>query len=116
MVTTASWTSLSSIEVEGEPAISFEDLRSMFMDKRFPDGWESWKKTRLDWVINTTTLAMSAGKAYLALQRKEEKANCDARVRCERQRLSWTQWPTQPARSPGYLLSPAGKVSSPVGS
>jgi hypothetical protein len=61
-------------EVDGEPAISLEDLRSMFLDKRFPDGWENWRKTRLDWIINTTSLAMSAGKAYLALQRKGEKA------------------------------------------
>ena len=60
-------------EVDGEPAISLEDLQSMFQDKRFPDGWENWRKTRLDWIINTTSLAMSAGKAYLALQRKEEK-------------------------------------------
>jgi hypothetical protein len=28
------------------------------------------------------------------------------RARCEGQRLSWTQWATQPARSPGYLISP----------
>ena len=60
-------------EVDGEPAISLEDLQSMFQDKRFPDGWENWRKTRLDWIINTTSLAMSAGKAYLALPRKEEK-------------------------------------------
>jgi hypothetical protein len=61
-------------EVDGEPAISLEDLRSMFENKRFPEGWKSWKKMRLDWIINTTSLAMSAGKAYLALQRRDEKA------------------------------------------
>jgi hypothetical protein len=60
--------------VDSEPAIPLEDLRSMFQDKRFPDGWESWRKTRLNWVINTTSPAMSAGKAYLALQRKEPEA------------------------------------------
>ena len=61
-------------EVDGEPAVSLEDLRSMFIDKRFPNGWKSWRKTRLDWVINTTSLMVSAGKEYLALQRKEEQA------------------------------------------
>jgi len=37
--------------VDGEPAISLEDLRSMFENKRFPEGWKSWKKMRLDWII-----------------------------------------------------------------
>ena len=61
-------------EVNGEPAVCLEDLRSMFLDKQFPKGWESWRKTRSDWVINTTSLMMSAGKAYLALQRTKEQA------------------------------------------
>jgi hypothetical protein len=59
-------------EVDGEPALSLEDLQSMFLDKRFPNGWKTWRKTRLDWVINTTSLMVSAGKEYLTLQRKEE--------------------------------------------
>jgi hypothetical protein len=42
----------------------------MFLDKRFPNGWATWRKTRLDWVINTTSLMVSAGKEYLTLQRK----------------------------------------------
>ena len=52
--------------VDGEPALFLEDLRLMFVDKRFPDGWESWKKTRHDWLTNSTALMVSAGKAYLA--------------------------------------------------
>jgi hypothetical protein len=55
--------------LDGEPALSLEDIESMFVNKRFPDGWESWKKTRADWVTNSTALMVSAGKAYLDLQR-----------------------------------------------
>jgi hypothetical protein len=36
-------------ELDGEPALSLEDIESMFVHKRFPEGWESWKKTRVDW-------------------------------------------------------------------
>jgi hypothetical protein len=53
--------------VDGEPALLLEDLQSMFVDKRFPLGWENWKKMSLDWVSSTTGLMVSAGKAYLAL-------------------------------------------------
>jgi hypothetical protein len=56
-------------ELDGEPALLLEDLRSMFVDKRFPWGWESWRKTRVAWVTNSIALMVSAGKAYLALQR-----------------------------------------------
>jgi len=52
-------------ELDREPALFVEDLRSMFVDKRFPDGWEKWRKTRGDWVTNITALMVSAGKAYL---------------------------------------------------
>jgi hypothetical protein len=54
--------------VDGEPALPLEDVRSMFMLKLLPEGWETWRKTRADWVTNTTALIVSAGKAYLALQ------------------------------------------------
>jgi hypothetical protein len=56
--------------IDGEPAISTTDLRAMFIDKRFPEGWETWKKTRADWVTNTTSLLISAGKHYLALKKE----------------------------------------------
>jgi hypothetical protein len=51
-------------EIDGEPAVSVADLQTMFVEKRLPDGWEAWKKSRLDWVTNTTGLIISAGKEY----------------------------------------------------
>lgn len=56
-------------EVEGEPAVAVQDLQAMFVDKRLPDGWETWKKSRLDWVRDTTGLVISARKEYRALKR-----------------------------------------------
>lgn len=56
-------------EIGGEPAVSVDDLRIMFVETRLPDGWETWKKTRIDWVKNTSALAISAGKEYHALKR-----------------------------------------------
>lgn len=53
--------------LDGEPALALEDIESMFVQKRFPEGWESWRKTRTDWVANATELMVSAAKAYLAL-------------------------------------------------
>jgi hypothetical protein len=53
-------------EIDGEPAVSVEDLDLMFVKKRLPDGWQNWKKSRIDWVINTTALIVSAGKEYAA--------------------------------------------------
>jgi len=58
-------------EVEGEPAVAVQDLRAMFVDKRLPDGWETWKKTRIDWVTNTTGLIISAAREYRALKRTQ---------------------------------------------
>ena len=55
-------------EVEGEPAVAVQDLKVMFVDKRLPDGWETWKKSRIDWVSHTTGLLISAGKEYRALK------------------------------------------------
>jgi hypothetical protein len=51
-------------QIDGEPAVSVEDLELMFVKKRLPEGWQAWKKTRLDWVTNTTALIISAGKEY----------------------------------------------------
>jgi len=50
--------------IDGEPAMAVEDLKSMFVDKRLPAGWETWKKSRADWVRNTMGLLISAGKEY----------------------------------------------------
>jgi hypothetical protein len=55
-------------EVEGEPAVAVQDLKVMFVDKHLPDGWETWKKSRIDWVSHTTGLLISAGKEYRALK------------------------------------------------
>ena len=57
-------------EIDGEPAVCVQDLQAMFVDKRLPAGWQDWKKTRIDWVKNTTGLLISAGKEYRTLRRK----------------------------------------------
>ncbi|MGZ5494341.1 MAG: hypothetical protein ACXWHG_12100 [Thermoanaerobaculia bacterium] len=57
--------------IDGEPAISVRDLQAMFVDKQFPEGWRSWKKSRADWVRNTTALLVSAGAEYLRLRKGE---------------------------------------------
>lgn len=51
-------------QIDDEPAVSVADLELMFVKKRLPDGWQTWKKSRLDWVTNTTALVISAGKEY----------------------------------------------------
>ena len=56
-------------EADGEPALSLEDIESMFLHKCFPEGWDRWRKTRSDWITNTTALMVSAGKEYLAFQK-----------------------------------------------
>jgi hypothetical protein len=58
-------------EVGGEPAVAVQDLKAMFVDKHLPDGWETWKKSRIDWVRNTTGLLISAGKEYRTLKRTQ---------------------------------------------
>ena len=55
-------------EVDDEPALSFDDVRVMFVEKRFPEGWESWKKTRRDWLRHTTGLLKSAFAEYRRLK------------------------------------------------
>jgi hypothetical protein len=56
-------------KAHGERAVSVRDLREMFIDKRLPDGWESWKKTRRDWLKSTFALTKSAWKEYRKLTR-----------------------------------------------
>jgi hypothetical protein len=58
-------------ELDGEPAVAVQDLEAMFLNKRLPEGWETWKKSRIDWVTNTTGLLISAGKEYRALTRTQ---------------------------------------------
>lgn len=54
-------------KVDGEPALAVEDLETMFVDKRLPDGWETWEKTQIDWVRNTIRLLESAREEYSRL-------------------------------------------------
>jgi hypothetical protein len=54
-------------KVDGEPALLLKDVESMFVYKRFPEGWERWRKTRSEWVTHTIALMVSAGKAYLSV-------------------------------------------------
>jgi hypothetical protein len=50
--------------LDGEPALSFEDVRTMFLDKSLPEGWEIWSKTRVDWVVHTASLIVSAAREF----------------------------------------------------
>ncbi|PYS22445.1 MAG: hypothetical protein DMF72_13500 [Acidobacteria bacterium] len=54
--------------VAGEPALDIRDLKTMFVAKRLPEGWETWKKSRIDWVTNTTGLLISAANEYRKLK------------------------------------------------
>ncbi len=56
-------------DMDGEPAISVRDIEWMFVDKHLPSGWQTWRKTRVDWVKNTVALAVSAAGAYYKLKR-----------------------------------------------
>jgi hypothetical protein len=53
--------------VNGETVLLWGDLESIFVKKQLPVGWDTWKKTRIDWLINSTELMITAGKAYRAL-------------------------------------------------
>ena len=55
-------------KVMGEPVVDVDDLKTMFVDKRLPNGWETWRKSRVDWVTNTTGLLVSAAKEYRKLR------------------------------------------------
>jgi hypothetical protein len=66
--TAASCNKPEAHEDDGEPTIAVSDLETMFVQKRLPSGWELWRKTRVDWVKNTTALLISAGGEYLKLK------------------------------------------------
>jgi hypothetical protein len=51
-------------EIDGEPALSLDHVQGMFVQKQLPDGWQTWKKSRVDWVVHTTALLLAAGKEY----------------------------------------------------
>jgi hypothetical protein len=52
-------------QIDGEPALSLDHVKAMFVQKHLPEGWQTWKKSRADWVVHTTALLISAGKAHL---------------------------------------------------
>ena len=54
--------------VDGEPAIALDDLKTMFVDKHLPEGWQTWRKLRIDWVKDTTGLLIAAAKEYRTLK------------------------------------------------
>jgi hypothetical protein len=54
--------------VGNEPAVSVQDLTAMFVDKRLPDGWETWRKSKTDWLRNTVGLLISASREYRSLK------------------------------------------------
>jgi hypothetical protein len=51
-------------EIAGEPALALDRVHGMFVQKRLPEGWQTWKKSRVDWVVHTTALLLAAGKEY----------------------------------------------------
>jgi len=58
-------------EVDGEPTLAVDDLELMFVQKRLPAGWETWKKSRRDWGTNTTALMHTAREEYNRLKRDQ---------------------------------------------
>ena len=51
--------------ISAEPAYAITDIRTMFRDHRFPDGWEHWTKKASDWVVNTGAIALAAQREFL---------------------------------------------------
>lgn len=44
--------------------IALADVKMMFLDKQFPNGWEEWEKSTLVWIKATLRLAKDAAFAY----------------------------------------------------
>ena len=57
-----------AVEIDGEPTLAVDDLKLMFVQKQLPDGWKTWKKSRIDWVKNTTSLQHTARAEYNRLK------------------------------------------------
>ena len=57
-------------QLGGEPALSLDHVRGMFIAKELPQGWQNWKKSRADWVLHTTHLLLSAAGEYHRLAPK----------------------------------------------
>jgi hypothetical protein len=56
-------------DIDGEPALSFDDVEGMFLNMTLPTGWQTWKKRCVDWTVHTTGLLLSAAKEYHAQKR-----------------------------------------------
>src|SRR5215469_2540293 len=56
-----------SQRIDGEPALAVANVEGMFVHKRLPDGWDTWKKSRADWAVHTTWLMLGADKEYRRL-------------------------------------------------
>jgi hypothetical protein len=61
---------LATGQLDGEPALSLDHVRGMFIAKELPPGWQGWKKSRADWVVHTTHLLLSAAGEYHRLAPK----------------------------------------------
>jgi hypothetical protein len=61
-------------EIDGEPALSLEDVRGMFLGMTLPTGWQTWKKRRVDWTVHTAGLLFSAAKEYHVQKRNASKS------------------------------------------
>jgi hypothetical protein len=57
-------------EIAGEPALLVADVEMMFVQKLLPKGWETWKKSRTDWVVHTFWLLFSAEQEYRRLAKR----------------------------------------------
>jgi hypothetical protein len=51
-------------QIESEPALCLDHVHAMFVKKQLPEGWQTWKKSRLDWIVHTTALLLDAGREY----------------------------------------------------
>ena len=44
--------------------IALSDVKEMFVNKQFPDGWDTWEKSTLSWIKATLRLIKDASFAY----------------------------------------------------
>ncbi|SEM92277.1 hypothetical protein [Nitrosomonas marina] len=50
--------------IDSEPTLTVADLTLMFKEKKLPKGWDTWEKTKIDWIKNTAQLLISAARAF----------------------------------------------------
>jgi hypothetical protein len=62
-------------EIGNEPALFVDNIETMFVHRRLPKGWETWKKTRADWVVHTTWLLLGADKEYRRLTEERSRSS-----------------------------------------